>query len=242
VRRARSDSAAACRGEARRRSGVRLLRRRGCYVDAWGEERTGGGRLRASALLGEKTDRGGGTRASGPAQPSPGHGERAARRRAVERGKGKRAHLGDGGGAPGGAWLRRRFVARKLGDGRKKLRVGRLLYRNFARSVCEETQCVLASWRVGPTGQRRRQARNRLHARSRWARWLGHGAEQGWRGRAGSRQARRGAGPGAASVRAGLRAMALVAELPELFQLKCLSPAVKARPHLNGNNPSIPRI
>jgi hypothetical protein len=35
---------------------------------------------------------------------------------------------------------------------------------------------------------------------------------------------------------------AAVAELPELFQLKCLSPALEARPHLNGNNPSIPRI
>jgi hypothetical protein len=33
-----------------------------------------------------------------------------------------------------------------------------------------------------------------------------------------------------------------VAELPELFQLKCPSPALEARPHLNGNNPSIPRI
>jgi hypothetical protein len=33
-----------------------------------------------------------------------------------------------------------------------------------------------------------------------------------------------------------------VAELPELFQLKCLSPALEARPHLNGNNPSIPQI
>jgi hypothetical protein len=33
-----------------------------------------------------------------------------------------------------------------------------------------------------------------------------------------------------------------VAELPELFLLKCLSPALEARPHLNGNNPSIPRI
>jgi hypothetical protein len=33
-----------------------------------------------------------------------------------------------------------------------------------------------------------------------------------------------------------------VAELPELFQLKCLSPALEARPHLNGNNSSIPRI
>jgi hypothetical protein len=34
----------------------------------------------------------------------------------------------------------------------------------------------------------------------------------------------------------------IVAELPEVFQLKCLSPALEARPHLNGNNPSIPRI
>jgi hypothetical protein len=34
----------------------------------------------------------------------------------------------------------------------------------------------------------------------------------------------------------------VVAELPELFQVKCLSPALGARPHLNGNNPSIPRI
>jgi hypothetical protein len=33
-----------------------------------------------------------------------------------------------------------------------------------------------------------------------------------------------------------------VAEPPELFQLKCLSPALEARPHLNGNNMSIPRI
>jgi septal ring factor EnvC (AmiA/AmiB activator) len=33
-----------------------------------------------------------------------------------------------------------------------------------------------------------------------------------------------------------------VAELPELFQLKCLSPALEARPHLNENNSSIPRI
>jgi hypothetical protein len=33
-----------------------------------------------------------------------------------------------------------------------------------------------------------------------------------------------------------------VAEPPELFQLKCLSPALEARPHLNGNNTSVPRI
>jgi hypothetical protein len=34
----------------------------------------------------------------------------------------------------------------------------------------------------------------------------------------------------------------VVAELSELFRLKCLSPALEARPHLNGNNPSIPHI
>jgi septal ring factor EnvC (AmiA/AmiB activator) len=33
-----------------------------------------------------------------------------------------------------------------------------------------------------------------------------------------------------------------VAEPPELFQLKCLSSTLKARPHLNGNNTSVPRI
>jgi hypothetical protein len=34
----------------------------------------------------------------------------------------------------------------------------------------------------------------------------------------------------------------IVAEPPELFQLKCQSPALEARPHLNGNNTSVPRI
>jgi hypothetical protein len=33
-----------------------------------------------------------------------------------------------------------------------------------------------------------------------------------------------------------------VAEPPELFQLKCLGPALEARPHLNRNNTSVPRI
>jgi hypothetical protein len=33
-----------------------------------------------------------------------------------------------------------------------------------------------------------------------------------------------------------------VAELPKLFQLKCLSPALKAGPHLNRNKLSVPRI
>jgi hypothetical protein len=42
--------------------------------------------------------------------------------------------------------------------------------------------------------------------------------------------------------RCGLVLPRFVAELPELFQLKCPSPALEARPHLNGNNPSIPRI
>jgi hypothetical protein len=33
-----------------------------------------------------------------------------------------------------------------------------------------------------------------------------------------------------------------VAEPPELFQLKCLSPTLEARQHLNGNNTSVPWI
>jgi hypothetical protein len=33
-----------------------------------------------------------------------------------------------------------------------------------------------------------------------------------------------------------------VAEPPELFQLKCPSPTLKARPHLNQNKLSAPRI
>jgi hypothetical protein len=33
-----------------------------------------------------------------------------------------------------------------------------------------------------------------------------------------------------------------VAKPPELFQLKCLSPTLEARPHLNGNKLSVPRI
>jgi hypothetical protein len=32
------------------------------------------------------------------------------------------------------------------------------------------------------------------------------------------------------------------AESPELFQLKCLSPTLEARPHLNRNKMSVPRI
>jgi hypothetical protein len=76
--------------------------------------------------------------------------QRAARRRAVERGKGKRAHLGDGDGALGGAWLRRRFgesegeiVARRGNVGEEtarraeKLRNGR---------IGEDVQRLARSW------------------------------------------------------------------------------------------------
>jgi hypothetical protein len=45
-----------------------------------------------------------------------------------------------------------------------------------------------------------------------------------------------------ATGRIGKWAAEIVAELPELFQLKCLSPALEARPHLNKNNTSVPRI
>jgi hypothetical protein len=34
----------------------------------------------------------------------------------------------------------------------------------------------------------------------------------------------------------------VVAEPPELFQLKCLSPTLEARPHLSRNKTSVPRI
>jgi hypothetical protein len=44
------------------------------------------------------------------------------------------------------------------------------------------------------------------------------------------------------SVNSDIYSVNPVAELPELLQLKCLSLALEARPHLNGNNPSIPRI
>jgi hypothetical protein len=39
-----------------------------------------------------------------------------------------------------------------------------------------------------------------------------------------------------------LKTLDNVAEPPELFQLKCLSPTLEARPHLNRNNTSVPRI
>jgi hypothetical protein len=39
-----------------------------------------------------------------------------------------------------------------------------------------------------------------------------------------------------------VRSIHNVAEPPELFQLKCLSPALEVRPHLNRNNTSVPQI
>jgi hypothetical protein len=86
-----------------------------------------------------------GTWASGSAQPSPGHGERAAWKRAVERGKKKRAHL-DGRAAAlrrdvAPAAVRRvggRDRGEKVGDGRKKLRVGRLFSLKFRTGVTKK--------------------------------------------------------------------------------------------------------
>jgi hypothetical protein len=78
---------------------------------------------------------------------------------------------GDG-GAPGGGSARRSsdgrelrrgsrvFVARKLGDGRKKPCVWRFQ---------GDKQWLLASWRVGPTGRRRQQARWACSSRGRAA-------------------------------------------------------------------------
>jgi hypothetical protein len=40
----------------------------------------------------------------------------------------------------------------------------------------------------------------------------------------------------------GLWELPYVAKLPELFQLKCPSPALKAKPHLNKNKSSFSRI
>jgi hypothetical protein len=174
-------AASAMGGERGYAQGARLRRRRGgrdCY-GARGEERTGGGRLCASALLGEKTDRGGGTRASGPAQPSSDHGERrhtdttkSEEESGGEREKGERAHLGNVArrrGSDGGSWRENWATGGKT---------ARLAKKTARRAVLR--RCTVASWRVGPLEQWRR-ARNRLHARShaRWARWLGHGAELG---------------------------------------------------------------
>jgi hypothetical protein len=166
VRRARSDSAATCQGEARRRSGVRLLRRR----SGGKREREEGGCARAPCSGRRRTGEEGrgrpGRLSRAPAMASERRGERWREERGNELTSVTAATLQAGRGSDGGSWRGR---GEKAGRREKKLRVGRLLYRNFAWSVWEETQCVLASWRVGPTG-RRRQERNRLHARSRWAR------------------------------------------------------------------------
>jgi hypothetical protein len=101
MQRAHSNSAATRRARFDGEAG------RGCYG------------ARRSVL---RAARGGETRASGPAQPSLGRGERTARRRAVERGKKKRAHLGE---APRGAaqrvrrrWRRSRRGAAPTADRR----------------------------------------------------------------------------------------------------------------------------
>jgi hypothetical protein len=160
----------------------------------------------------EKTDRGGGTRASGPAQPSPGHGERAARR-AVERGKGGRAHLGETqrgaaqrvrqparqrrrsgrGVAPTAATTRRRATNWARGAGFRPIlgRRGRLLLWKFAWSVWEEAQWRPGTWAqltAAAAGARRSTRGRARRARWRW-RWAtglpwARGAELGRGGRA----------------------------------------------------------
>jgi hypothetical protein len=152
--------------------------------------------LGADALLGEKTDRGGGTRASGPAQPSPDHGERAARRRAVERGKGGRAHLGEaqrvaahassatrmataaalraGRGSDGGDGEAESEVeARRGGGGREIAQESRVVRfwrrrgrKKLRRAVRGRCTVESAPWRAGPAEQWRRRALG-VHARSR---------------------------------------------------------------------------
>jgi hypothetical protein len=145
----------------------------------------------------------------GPAQPSPGHGERAARRRAVERGKGgassprrgtarrcarelwrparrrRRRHSGRG-VAPTAAMARwrARDWARGAGCGRFWRRRGRLLLWNLAQAF--RRRSTMASWRVGPPEQRR-------WARSWAAGWTRARPPRSWRGaRPSSRGPRKG--------------------------------------------------
>jgi hypothetical protein len=86
-----------------------------------------------------------GTWASRPAQPNPGHGERAVRKRAVEREERRNeltsaAHLGDS-----GTWLRRRFgeskgeiVARKWATGGRNCACERLFSLKFRTGVTKK--------------------------------------------------------------------------------------------------------
>jgi hypothetical protein len=79
----------------------------------------------------------------------------------VERGKGNELTSADERRRSGGTWLQQRFGevggqdrGEKVGDERKKLRVGRLFFseKSHGRFVLEEAQCFL---RVGPARQRR---------------------------------------------------------------------------------------
>jgi hypothetical protein len=79
----------------------------------------------------------------------------------VERGKGNELTSADERRRSGGTWLQQRFGevggqdrGEKVGDERKKLRVGRLFFseKSHGRFVLEEAQCFL---HVGPAGRRR---------------------------------------------------------------------------------------
>jgi hypothetical protein len=129
-----------------------------------------------------------------------------------------RSEFGNGGGAPGGARLRRRIVARSWrrgrenwASGKKKLHVGRLFYWSFAQPVRFGKKHI-ASRRVGPTGGGGGSApRADVHAgRVRAGRhgWAAMGAGHG-RGRPRWAELARGAGLGAGARALGSWAAAL---------------------------------
>jgi hypothetical protein len=182
---------------ARCTGGARLLRWRSCAKEqgegAWGLHAGALDLLRAAGRDGRaRSHRGKKNGATRAARTANAHGGRE--NREGERGRGELTSA-DERRRSGGTWLRRRFGevrgrdrGEKVGDERKKLRVGRLFFseKSHGRFVLEEAQCFL---RVGPAG-RRRQARwarfpradERLRTRN--ARWpLGRSAGRGRRAR-----------------------------------------------------------
>jgi hypothetical protein len=122
-----------------------------------------------------------GTWASGPAQPNPSHGERAARKQAVEREERRNeltsaAHLGDG-----GTWLWWRFgesegeiVARKWATGGRNCACGRLFSLKFRTGVTKKKHHGRPdAW------DRLKRRRRALHALGVDACALGHQAATG---------------------------------------------------------------
>jgi hypothetical protein len=161
---------------------------RGC----WPRRPNAAQRLTGETMAGQGCSTDGmerGTWASGPAQPSLGHGERAARKRAVERGKKKRAHLGDGGVSSRARPAPTAAMARSWREsGRRAEETARLAKKTARRAVALLDFRTAGSGRntvrpgawapLGGGGGRRGTApRAVARARARNARWLG------WRGR-----------------------------------------------------------